>query len=205
MDRQEILLKEYELCQQDIIDTSSRYWTIVNIFMAASTVVLGAIVAGVISGNFISKTYERTATLQIFVASLVVIVLGAGIIAVLVSLMSWLRRVGCLAAIAYGRMREIELELGMWKNWRVHGIDNWNASCQISAGDRARLIQYHSAEWWQKKGYLKEYAPPNTKSNRCILWALIAMWTAIVLLALSIVLSIYYWWITTLWIGLMLH
>ncbi len=188
MDKQEILLKEYELCQQDIIDTSSRYWTVVNIFMAVSTAILGAIAATIISGNFIKYAFQRDTSPQILVAGSVIIVLGGGMISVLKCLKDWLRRVNCLATIHYERMREIETQLGMWKNWRVHGIDNWNNSKKITPEDKVRLTEYQPEGWWKKRqSKLKEYASPNTNPNRRMLQTLIVVWALIVLLAIIVI------------------
>jgi hypothetical protein len=183
MDKQEILLKEYELCLQDIIDTSSRYWTIVNIFMAANMVVLGAIVAGVISASFIKEAFVKPTPPQILVAGSVLIVLGLGMIIILISLKKYLKRANFLSAINYERMREIEFDLRIWKNWRVHGIDNWDKPSKISSDDRSRLTEYHPEKWWQGWRKSKEYATSNKSSNRWPIFAMIAIWGVIVLAA----------------------
>lgn len=181
MDRQEILLKEYELCQQDIIDTSSRYWTIVSIFMAVSTAILGAIATGLISGNFISQAIQRHALPQTLVVGSFVFVLGGGIITILVFLMKWLDRVNCLTVINYERMREIETELGMRKNLRVDFNDKIHDK-KISIDPRAKPTQYKT--WWGITS--KKNASPNTKVNKAILWTLIAIWAVVVLGAISL-------------------
>jgi hypothetical protein len=43
MDREEILLKEYETCQSDKNSIGSLFWIIVGVFMAINTALLGAL------------------------------------------------------------------------------------------------------------------------------------------------------------------
>lgn len=176
MDIKQIWLKEYEICQQDIIDSSSRYWIIVSIFVGVSTAVLGVIATGIISSDFIKHIFQRNAQAQTITARVIIIVLGLGIIAVFYCLKKWLKRVNYLNKITYIRMLEIEFELGMWKNWMIHGVDHWE---EIANEDKVRLVKYHPEGWWKRKG-LKEYIGPNNEINFGILLTMIIVWAVIV-------------------------
>ncbi len=61
MNREEILLKEYEVCQQDINSRASRFWAIVGIFIPFNTALLGWII------NWITKNLSIVNTTYAFV------------------------------------------------------------------------------------------------------------------------------------------
>ena len=113
MDRQEILLKEYEVCQHDSSAMISAHWTVTGIFMGISTAVLGWILYSVISK---SSSLESVKGL--------VLVFGVVIIILLILLLLWMKRVDFLVQINNQRMRIIETQLGMSKNRIVDVLDN---------------------------------------------------------------------------------
>lgn len=126
---EQALLTEYQACQQDNSSTSISYWTLAGIFFGISSALLAALIYGVLANRdlfqiLLSETTSSNALNQRIVLG-VTLVLGTGIIFVLCFLWGWLKRVGFLQQINYERMREIELELGMWKSWRVHALDQW--------------------------------------------------------------------------------
>ena len=55
-----------------------------------------------------------------------VTIFGVAIIAILIFLWFWLKRVNYLTDEYYDRMFEIEIRLGMQKNLRVRILDEWN-------------------------------------------------------------------------------
>ena len=136
-------LTEYQVCQQDINSRASRYWTIVGVFMAINTALLGWVAFSIISnGVSLNESVKWLVYInENFNWLVLVLVLGFGIIAILVFLMLWLKRVNCLIHISYYRMREIEFELRMAKNWIVDVLDNkWD---NLSTKEKGRLANLH--------------------------------------------------------------
>jgi hypothetical protein len=122
-DKNDILLKEYEVCEQDISSTSINYWTLAGIFIGISSALLGGLLYGILTNIQVITTISTSDALTL---RIIISVLSGAIITILVFLYFWLKRVNYLADRNYERMREIELELGMWKSWRIHSIDRWN-------------------------------------------------------------------------------
>jgi len=114
MSREDVLLKEYELCQTETDKNSVNYWTISGIFIGISTALLAAIAAGLTSNN-INKW-------MIFI---LVLIFGLAIFSFHLLLYKLLKRINFLNRIDFQRMREIERELRMRKSGLVHGLDEW--------------------------------------------------------------------------------
>ena len=130
----EALLTEYEACQHDNDSSSLSYWTLAGIFIGVSSALLAGLIYGLLSNSILfqillkvllRESVPNSESRQIVALSIVILVLGAAIIIILKKLKQWLRRVRFLQQLNYERLREIELELGMWKSWRVHSIDEW--------------------------------------------------------------------------------
>jgi hypothetical protein len=121
--QRQAMLTEYQACQNDNSSTAQNYWLLSGIFIGLSTALLGALLYGILT-NFqvVTTLIEKDAhTLRTIVA-----VIGASIIIILTFLYFWVKRIHYLADRNFARMREIELELGMWKSWRIHIPDRWN-------------------------------------------------------------------------------
>ncbi len=114
MNRQDVLLKEYEVCQQDINHNASQYWVVVGIFMGINTVLLGWVVYSIIQKS--EPPSEN--------AKWLVVVLGLAVIAIVAVLWFWMNRVNFLIRISHHRMQEIETELGMRKNLIINLLDD---------------------------------------------------------------------------------
>ncbi len=112
-DRIDILLREYEICEQDNVSASANAWTVIGIF---SSIGLGAL------GAVIYKTIEVNFNWQSLV---LILVLGFMAIIVLHFLESWTKRATFLISSNNNRMREIEKILGMSKNMRIWELDGW--------------------------------------------------------------------------------
>jgi len=104
MSREDILLKEYEICQQDSSSMVSAHWTVVGIFIGINTALLGAVAYMLNNGSYSNNIRW------------IVISLGLASIGILVCLCLWLNRVNFLVCINNRRMYQIERELGMAKN-----------------------------------------------------------------------------------------
>ena len=153
-DRREILLKEYELCQHDNQAESTRFWLIFSIFISINTALIGGLAYGIFNTNFINDltNTQNVANIQNTIASnistnitfsanaitstttlsissklliLTILLVAIGLITYL--LRFWLGRSNYLMQNYLRRMREIEIELGMWKNITIHIFDKWNS------------------------------------------------------------------------------
>jgi len=125
------LLTEYQACQNDVNSESANYWSMARIFYGISTALLVALIFWVVANPEVFTTFVavlskgRYATLKgesslLSIKLLNLIILLASVVTISIShfLRGWLNRVSFLQQINFRRMRDIELELGMWKSWR---------------------------------------------------------------------------------------
>jgi hypothetical protein len=127
MDKEEILLKEYELCDEQNRSMSHEIWTSTTIFMSANVILLTGIVYAAISSNLLAGIfsgcrYNTSIWPQIIPLGSILIV-GVGIILIFFYWKGWLKRIKFLTIANYVRMRQIEKILGMRKNWLAFGYD----------------------------------------------------------------------------------
>lgn len=109
MNRQEILLKEYEVSQQHINSLNSQVWQSTAIFLSVNALVVAYVFQKEKASDWDSL--------------LLTLVIGAIFILVLNFWKRWINRARFNQGIIYERMRDIEDELGMWKNWYIHILD----------------------------------------------------------------------------------
>jgi hypothetical protein len=126
MSREEILLKEYEVCQQESSSSADNFWTTIQIFTGVITAIL-AVVAYALA----TQPIPGWMLTLIVVFSLIVL-------AILVALYFWLQRVAFFIRIHGFRMQEIESELGMWRSRRIGWLDHWE---KLSESDKRNLIE----------------------------------------------------------------
>ena len=91
-------------------------------------------------------------------------------------------------------MREIESQLGMWKSWRVHGIDHWTKDHfdgSISSQNRERLLDYKPSKWWSYWRNRQRYAIPSGYYYDGIFGILLFAWVITLLLVYW---SGSFWW-----------
>ena len=171
MSREEILLKEYELCQRHNSDVANHYWIVSGTFLTVNTAVFTGIVYSILSGNIPRD-----------LGFWVVLLLGLALGTVLWFLRLYRRRIDFQISVNWHRAREIELELGMWKNWRVVGVDSWKGddfSNQISNDMKTRLLRYHSKDWWKFWRESETYQSPiGRKTADLMFYVLIGLWPA---------------------------
>jgi hypothetical protein len=127
MDREEILVKEYEACQEDNKAQSSHYWTIFGIFFSVNTAIFGGIAYGLFSTTFIRDILSANSTdlPQIFLTLFILSIIVFGLILFTYILKRWLDRVNFLIQTNNARVHEIEIILGTWRSLRIHIIDKW--------------------------------------------------------------------------------
>jgi len=187
------LLVEYQACQHDNNASGSSYWTLTGIFIGFSSVLLGGLVYGLLQNNELLQTLllEVKLSPQILALLVIAIVVGGVVIAILCFLRRWLRRVGFLQQINFERMRDIERELGMWKSWRVHGVDHWTSNRfdnSVLPNDSARLLEYRDVNFWQHWRNRARYEQSSRWHYDGIFGGLIFLWSFVVLSVLFLTL-----------------
>jgi len=120
MDREEILLKEYETCQSHNNALGNQSWISISIIITVNLLLLGQVISNVVLKSSPDIGYPN----------FIVIILGIGIIYILLLFKQWNNRVTFHTRLNHDRMREIEMEImekeGDWviqKNWRVRSLD----------------------------------------------------------------------------------
>jgi len=176
MDRQHVLLREYETCQSKINSIASQYWTIFSIFLPINTGLLVWLMSSIISRNSISQSGTN--------ARLLVIVLGLGMILIIGFLWRYFNRVNFIISISYYRMLHIEVELGMWSNRLIDIIDNWQSTSEEKRSKFADLRnKYPREQWWKfwrsSQGHV---SPSGRGSMRSIFLVLTLLWVAFIVL-----------------------
>ncbi|NWF77333.1 MAG: hypothetical protein HXY36_01855 [Chloroflexi bacterium] len=176
--QQEVLLKEYEVCQQHNDSIGSQVWIATSVFMSVNVALLGAVIYSMTGSSLLERNIRC-----------LVLVLGAGIIAILHFWKRWLNRMQFLTSINYERMREIEDELGMRKNKIAWSLDHWDGLTEEEKEKYKKLNeQYPRYGWWKFlwKRFPK-YAPPRGfEGSRSIVWILIMLWIIFIVLVFTL-------------------
>ena len=187
-----------------------------GIFIGISSALLAGLIYGILANEHLFQTFINETTIinaprEVWVLRIIASVLGIGIIIILLKLKGWLGRVTFLQQINFQRMREIELELGMWKSWRVHTIDKWhkigghkkrhkkiwnelweelkkNLDTKYSKllDKRKRelvglCIRYLSQKDRKKQKIDPKYVPSSGVFFACIFWTIFSLWVILVL------------------------
>ena len=125
-EKREILLKEYEICQQDNQAQLSRYWTIFSIFVSIITAVIGGLVYGLFNTNIIKTLLIGEDFPYTIVKFTIIFIFLLGIFIITTFLEFSLNRVYYIIQNNIQRMLEIEIELDMWKELSIYIFDKWN-------------------------------------------------------------------------------
>lgn len=205
MDREEILLKEYELCQHDKSSSSTSYWTLAGIFIGVSSAILAGLLYGIFANNSLFQALvkilfsldEITNDIeikQVKVVAVCMLLLGIAMIIIICKLWRWLRRTQFLAFRNDERMREIERILKMWKSHIIHGIDNANEDKwgELPIIEREHMSCYKQRDWWkeQKKEAIYEH-PSSGSTHKWIFGTLFSLWIIVTLLSIPILIMAY--------------
>jgi len=191
---EQALLTEYQACQNDNSYSAQSYWTMAAIFIGISSALLGGFLYGLIQNTkllraLLQEVIPNDALPQAWALCVIVTVVGGVVIAILYFLRRWLRRVAFLQQINFERMRDIERQLGMWKNWRVHGVANWkdgDFTNKIRHEDKDRLHcysppGYQNQNFWQHWRGTARYEQSSRSHYDSICFSLIFLWAFVVL------------------------
>lgn len=170
-DKINILLKEYEILQNDANAIGSRFWTFTGIILGFSTAVLTGL------GYLFISNYSAMEIEQRIMASIFVLILSACIIAMLVMLNGWKKHTNSVAEFNYIRARDIELELGMWKNLRFAIL--YNNMKYFSSKDEDCIKKYRDNSYWDairnEKNFFTKHKGDWYTSG--ILYIFISLWS----------------------------
>jgi hypothetical protein len=180
-DRNDVLLKEYELCEQQNQSMSHEIWTSTTIFMSASVILLTGLVYATITSDLLTDLFSRWNTK--ILAQLAplggIVIVGVGIILIFLYWIGWLKRMQFLTVTNYVRMRQIEKELGMRKNWLAFGYDIRNNPKLSNPSDP---LPEGLAQELEALGREIPYAKPAGFSGlRKIAWIVIGIWGIFIL------------------------
>ena len=146
--RQQVLLKEYEICQQDNSSIGNQIWLSASVLMSANVALLAWFAYVIIKElPLLENTEGFVKVLGLVMVLGLVILLGLAIIAIFYCWKRWLNRMGFLKFINYERMREIETALGMRKNWRAYGLDNFDKPEKLTSEEKELLVCEIADEW----------------------------------------------------------
>jgi hypothetical protein len=191
---EESLLKEYEACQSHNNSLGNQAWISISIIITVNILLLGQVIY-----NIMLKSFPITGYANLVLVTL----LGLVMIFILIIFKLWDKRIDFLTWMNYDRMREIEMRLGMWKNWRVRGLDlkynpklqgkwrNLNPNIKSKLNELSLHFPQYSKENKKIKNEIFEmwYKSPTTRGFwkfDNIFHILIGLWAAIVLLEWSI-------------------
>ena len=175
------LLVEYQACQHDNNSTSLSYWTLSGIFLGFTAVLLGGLIYGVVSNEYLMQILLNPEPQHkvFLVLGIIVYILSMAVLIILHFLKGWLTRVQFLAKVNFERMREIELELGMFKSLRVHSIDNWD---KLEEAESIRVKDYYGKKWRDKMRKSPIYEPPSSRLHYPgIFYSLLGLWALVLL------------------------
>jgi len=164
MDREEILLKEYEVCQSHNNSLGSQAWVSISILVTVNVLLIGQVVV-----NIVLKSVPIVGCSKLVLVILIALVM----IMILWIFKRWDKRIDFMVLLNNERMRHIETTLGMWKNWRVYGLDlkygygtkeDWDVLLPTQRKTIEQFSKRYQLLPWYKKGKLR-YEPPTTKGE----------------------------------------
>ncbi len=211
MFNRDVLLTEYQVCQQYNSSSAQSYWTITGIFIGFSSVLLGGLLYGILSNNLLLQTIlhivmqkdlqalaQKMAVdipvkvMQVKVAAFVVLVLSAAIILVYYFLLRWLKRVQFLKLRHFERIHELELKLRMQSSIRIHAIDHWNIwkdidEKELESRDRnikERIEELRLGNWCDiSRNNEEDEQPSRTLHYKGIIFTLLGLWITLAVTA----------------------
>ncbi len=169
------LRTEFTQCAEDSRTVVHAVWQVVYIFLSATVVALALVTAQLIERPL--ENHEWSTFLL-----LLPVAFAGGALGLAAILINW--RQGWLQEVTYARIREIEQDLGMWKNRYMQLLDDWPGRCESADWDalprekRESLNRLHGDR-------------PNLRGRiviRLVALMTVVGWLALVLAELSIVL-----------------
>lgn len=127
MDRNEILLKEYEVCQSDNNAIASQIWLSTSIFISINLTLFGGLLYALFQSKVLTRRISENPNFMFVI--FLGLLLAVAVVLILCGWRSWLQRTHHLSYVNNVRMRQIEDTITvdgktvMRKNWLVRGLD----------------------------------------------------------------------------------
>ncbi len=188
MDREEILLKEYEICQSHNNAIASQVWLSTSIFMSINLTLFGGLLYALLQSKILIHGTIGNQNLT-FVMSLALL-LAVAVVLILCSWRAWLQRTQHITRVNNIRMRQIEDAIQvdgtsvMQKNWLVRGLD----LTYRNEKDREKIPQRITDEIDKKLTVdkkLKRVGQPGFDSLNLIVCAAIWLWLSMIVLTVA--------------------
>ena len=195
MNREEILLREYETCQSHNNSLGQQAWVSISIIVTVNILAMVQVVYNLVLTTTPTGGFGRL-VLVALISFVMIIILGI--------FKRWDRRIDFTALLNNKRMRQIETTLSMWKNWRVYGCD---LRYRKEKGGKQAEEEWKTLLGTQQK-YIEElfkqekYVLPTTEGSfwklrwkfDWIFCILIALWSIMIALeALIYCPTVYHW------------
>jgi len=144
--KEQTLLVEYQVCEQDSRSRSHTYWLIFSIFIGINTALLGWLYKGLITKEIIPTNP----------INIIIIAICWVMILILLFMWFWLSRTNWFLCINDKRMREIERLLDMRAKRIMYALDNPNPKERF---DEEGLVfaEKYKPEKWRARTILKDY------------------------------------------------
>jgi len=144
---EQVLLKEYEVCQSHVNSLGNQFWISISIFISVNAAILGGITYSLIAKNVTIPNNAQYNTQWL------VLLIGLGMILISLLLRFWQRRITFQININNDRMHEIEPKLGMSRNQLIIDLDEYyEEKNRVSTNDLSKKLkekyQYKQPWWW---------------------------------------------------------
>ena len=212
--QEQIWLTEYQVCQEDNGAIFQGFWTLAAIFIGLSSAFLAGLIYAVIANkSLIDTMLTGNDPWKTLVIGIIALVVSAANVVILKKIKGWHGRIMLNQSVNRGRMLEIELILGMRKEWQHLVLDRWydilkkkedetwknlknKLKCKIDKKYHGKLYERKDEILgligkYFKDGKVKDrpgkYKPSSsTKYFPCILYTLMSLW------GLAIIAGIYF-------------
>lgn len=203
MEREQILLKEYEVCQSDNNAKGNQSWISFSIIITVNLLLLGQVVSNLIMTSSPDAGYSKL---------IFVIIISLIMITILLLFKQWDKRVSFHIRLNHRRMREIEelikVEKGEWllqKKWSERSLDiHYDPKEKEKIPDDFKLILDKLREYYpicgKPKGenFQTKYISSVTKdwgNFRYIFLLLIGLWASTMVIEILIYCPFAYNWL----------
>jgi hypothetical protein len=191
MEEEEILVKEYEICQSSVNSLGSQSWVNLSIIIAINGVLFSQVVVNLLPN--IGPEYGYSGII-------ITPLMGTLMLFIIRVFQKWNQRIDFRMRVSHDRMREIELDIKvkygkflLQKGCRTRNMDVFYGN-DIQQKNRwldyANLVlfsemskKYPIKKTTQNAVYMEtEYKPPTSRLFNFLYWVLIVFWFIIILL-----------------------
>ena len=166
--KRQILLTEYQVCQQHNDSIGSQVWVATTIFLSINVTLLGGLIYTLIT-KMVLEHPDLTKICWIIpiIALIGVTILGIGIIWILRKWIDWLKRMRFRTAVNFERMHTIERLLGMCKHTISRRLDRTFKKAFENkkkwTPEQIKIFHRHTISRWLNRVFNKKKWTPEQK------------------------------------------